>query len=128
MRKSGIFICILIFLSGYANFIEILKLPALVSHYLSHQIDAPQANFFEFLHDHYCAEHFHCDQRDPHEDLPFQHADFHPVVVDAHASSDGLSKVYVFIEKCPQNAHFDNPFVKGVALDFWQPPKLSFKS
>ena len=124
MRRGGAIVFLVVFLGGFTNVVELVKLPALLSHYLTHQHAAPESSFFDFIHDHYCAEHYHCDQRDAHADLPFQHVDFHPVVVEATFAALHLEKGFTGPQSCPKNAYYTSPHIRKVAAKIWQPPKI----
>jgi hypothetical protein len=124
MRRLGAIFLLTIFLTGYVNLSELVKLQALVSHFLTHQDSNPDIHIFAYIHDHYCAEHFHCDQQDSHADLPFQHVDFHPVVVEATFAVLQLEKGFAGPQSCPKNAYYTSPHIRKVAAEIWQPPKI----
>jgi hypothetical protein len=124
MRKVGAALLLVIFMFGYVNLGELVKLHALISHFFVHQNSNPEINIIEYIHAHYCAEHFHCDHKDAHEELPFQHGEFHLVVVDKTPCGWDMQIACVVVQDCPQHDFYRSPRIPSVAAEIWQPPKI----
>jgi hypothetical protein len=99
-------------------------MPSLWMHFRIHLNENPELNLFEFIHDHYCPEHFCCDQQPQDQNLPFQACDFHSWQVVAferevlHFQSTNLS-----IERI-LNGCYMATWIGLRAFDIWQPPKI----
>lgn len=102
---------------------ELLKIPALILHYSEHT-QSQDLNFIEFLHNHYCAEHHHCDHEgETNHELPFQCRDCaHPPLTCVVESIEQLS-----FPKFELPLEYSRICCSHIALDsiidFWQPPK-----
>jgi hypothetical protein len=101
-----------------------VKIPALLIHFRAHLHENPELDLLEFIHAHYCQEHFHCDQHQQDQSLPFQACDFHAWQV---TSSDRQ----VFDFQCTSvpcegvlNGCYVAEGIESLAFDIWQPPKI----
>ena len=65
----------LIFLCANTELGQLLKLPALIHHYLEHEEDDAGISFVSFLHKHYDEEKSHSSANNEHEKLPFKSHD-----------------------------------------------------
>ena len=124
MRQVGLWIILISFLFGHVNLIEVTKLPRLVSHFIIHQDESPDLGFLEFIHAHYCHEHFHCHEQQSEHNLPFQSCDFHVVHLIAQSSNLVLVEGRWIDAEIEHTCSYRTPAMGTLAIDIWQPPKL----
>jgi len=124
MRKQIAALVLVGFLFGQANLLELTKLPALAAHFFAHQNENSELGFFEFIHAHYCHEHYHCSEHESDRSLPFQSCDFHLVhmVIQAHAVLD--LAVVKLEDLVVHSSCYVAPNIMNRAAEIWQPPKI----
>ena len=116
---------LLIFLCANTELGQLLKLPALIHHYLEHEEDDAGISFISFLHKHYDEEKSHSSANNEHEKLPFKSHDLGfsqatfifqtPVGFELQVDKTVIIK---------ENISYSTPFYSSSLLSrIWQPPK-----
>jgi hypothetical protein len=117
-----------IFLCANTELHQLLKLPVLIHHYLSHHQDEHDKSFTHFLDDHYSSTPQHSDiDNHEHDNLPFKTND----CAMAHASIDfvnqgqytivNTSTFYIKTSLIYDGVIYSSAFLSSI----WQPPKFS---
>lgn len=125
-RVLSIFFLV-IYLASTSEFIQILKIPILVSHYFEHKENKADINFTEFWVIHYgksTEKHHH--KNNTHENLPYHHISLHSnLICDLPKSLDSYSqirKLFDFQQKIkPTNEQL---IQDNLVVSIWQPPKI----
>ena len=117
-----------VFLSANTELHQLLKLPVLIHHYLSHHQDEHDKSFAHFLADHYSSKPEHTDKDNhEHDNLPFKTndcADMHSNIAFNHHHHFSLCEPNIVAEKV--SVIYNVLFYSSSALNsIWQPPKIS---
>ena len=104
---------------------ELFKVPALIAHFIEHCQDEKDLSFCEFLHEHYCHEHFKCShaQENDHE-LPFQCCDFTHLIITGVVSSPEQLSIPLFESHLTHVVSYAEQCVSKPEMDIWQPPRI----
>lgn len=116
----GMFCVVSVYLTEFG---QLFSIPTLIGHYFEHTETEESLTFIDYLHEHYCHEHKHCEHHDT-EKLPYQNVD------------SGFFSL-VFINELQEEIHFlsfssfvgvkhshNDVFCSELHPDVWQPPKL----
>lgn len=104
---------------------QLLKLPALIHHYLEHHDDDAGISFAQFLHKHYTEEYAHPSPGNEHGKLPFKSHDIgfsqNTLVAQSLAGFDFKTARPVSTK---ENIIYSEAFCSSLHLaKIWQPPQ-----
>ena len=108
MAKKGAYILLFLFILHDSAFNQLLKLPALVTHFKYHNELNPQLTFVDFLNLHYHLDDDGDNDQELDKQLPYKQ-------VDAHSLQQAyvpLAKVIVIREMEYQSIDFNYPLLK----------------
>jgi hypothetical protein len=117
-----------VFLTANTELHQLLKLPVLIHHYLSHHQDEQDKSFLHFLSDHYSSTPEHSDNdHHEHDNLPFKTNDCataHVSIAFVNLTPFTISRPIIFQDKVSPiyNGGF---YSASVISNIWQPPKIS---
>jgi hypothetical protein len=105
------------------EFGQLLSIPTLIGHYFEHTETEENLTFIDYLHEHYCHEHKHCEHHDTGK-LPYQNVDsgFFSLVY-IHELQEEIH--FLSFSSFPEvNYSHNDRFCSELHRDIWQPPKL----
>lgn len=103
---------------------QLLKLPALIAHYIEH-LQHEELGIAEFLHEHYCHEHHHCNHESESEhELPFQCSDCTHFMISGIVIGTENFSLPVFETEMKHGVVRSEHFISAAHTDIWQPPKI----
>lgn len=106
---------------------QVLKLPNLIEHYISHELRDQNTTFFSFIKLHYLDEQLQDSDYNQDMKLPFKTHDFSfssfSLTVPPKPVDFTFSVKKFFIEK-KQNFAYRETFYPSVFQKIWQPPKI----
>ncbi|MCC6818859.1 MAG: hypothetical protein IT245_08210 [Bacteroidia bacterium] len=108
-----------------SEFDQLVKIPALVSHYLDHLNEDGKISFMQFIAMHYESNNGHSHQNN-HKDLPFKSHDCQNfsqiLLLEIHEPTIlGLTPSFYN----PTFAVYHNDYLMDKLASIWQPPQLS---
>jgi hypothetical protein len=117
-----------IFLSTNTVFGEVLKVPALIHHYVEHVREDKVNSVIKFFVEHYIGSfnHHHSTDNHDHDNLPFKANIVHSLTVLPNISSVFVKISFRIINKFSRNIlsedqrFYLNPSLKNI----WQPPRF----
>lgn len=120
---------VVLYLTSTSAFLDVLKLPLLVEHYLDHKKSNAAISFSDFLELHYSGEafnHSHSAKKNPHDGLPFHHQTTTTnLVVAQPILLDFFMKSHFQIADKKTITDKTNSFTDTLYLcSIWQPPRF----
>lgn len=126
--KTGIVISLLfIFLTANTELHQLLRLPALIHHFLEHTRQNRNESLATFLIEHYAGENKHCDNKQgDHDNLPFKAGDCSPIHKTIACNTPA---VFLLTEPMGDKADIGlSPPPLSISSAFlssiWQPPRI----
>ena len=120
---------ITLYLTSTSAFLDVLKFPILVEHYLDHKKSNASISFSDFLGLHYSGEtlsHTHSTQKNPHDGLPFhqQTTTVNPVIAQPILLDYTLNQPYT--QDTEKSIRIDTAFFTDTTYisSIWQPPRF----
>lgn len=126
MKKTFSIIILLVYLSSFTEFRELLKLPLLLEHFTEHSSKDSSLSFSEFLCMHYLHAHDN-DGDDEHDrNLPFKSHDSHASVFSSNlfAQRQTIDFKPLVTELNNSLASKEDFIYSAFSSSIWQPPKV----
>ena len=127
MKKWLTYFLLSIYLLSFTEAKQVLKLPNLVEHYISHEIRNKNISLFKFIKIHYLDEQVMDSDYKQDMSLPFKTHDFSTIsinlVIPPKKIEFSFEPKKLFVEK-NQNFTYSETFYPSVFQKIWQPPKI----
>ena len=127
MKKILSYCLIIIYLFSFSEVREVVKLPNLVEHYISHMLREPDTTLFSFIKMHYLDEQIHDSDYSQDMKLPFKVHDFSAISIFTGTPPKKIEFNFeikkLFLEK-KQNFAYSETFYPSIYQSIWQPPKI----
>lgn len=127
MKKYIAYFFIVIYLFSFTEVRQVLKLPVLVEHYISHKLRDHGTTFTDFFTMHYLEDHGIDGDYDQDMKLPFKKIDFSSISLVPSVAPKKIE--FSFEHKCLnlENEHnfaYSESFYPSVLQKIWRPPKI----
>ena len=127
MKKYIAYFFIVIYLFSFTEVRQMLKLPVLVEHFISHKLRDPGTNWVDFLTMHYVLDHGMDNDYVQDMKLPFKKIDFSsitpiPTLTPAKFEISFENTFESIQEK--HNFAYSESYYPSIYLKIWQPPKI----
>lgn len=116
------------FISANTPFGEVIKLPALIHHYLEHEQLQGNISFLSFLKEHYTNPGSHPDLPHHHHDnLPLKSLNVHSTSVVNFCSKPQVvfERHFFEVDKTNIPSYQKGNYINNYLSQIWQPPRLS---
>ena len=127
LKKLLTYLTLSLYLFSFTEARQILKLPNLIEHYISHELRDSNTTLFSFFKMHYLDEHQIDSDYSQDMKLPFKTHDFSfsafSLTVPPKPLDFSLTAKRIFVEK-KQNFAYSENFYPSVFQKIWQPPKI----
>lgn len=129
MKRMFSIVFVILYLISTSAYLDVLKLPLLVEHFLDHKKSNAAISFSDFLELHYSGEafnHSHSNKKNPHDGLPFHHqtTTTNLVVAQPILLYLYMKLPFQFTDKkrviINTNSFTDTRYVSSI----WQPPRF----
>lgn len=128
MKRMFSIVFVILYLISTSAYLDVLKLPLLVEHFLDHKKSNTTLSFSDFLELHYSGEtinHTHSAKKNPHEELPFHQQTTTNLVVAQPILLDFFMKSHFQIADKKTITDKTNSFTDTLYLcSIWQPPRF----
>lgn len=126
MKRTIAIFFLFTFLSANTLFGEVIKLPALIQHYMEHEDLQSDISFIDFLKEHYTNPGSHPDiPQHHHDNLPLKTINIHSAsVVSPISTFNVVSTVFIESNQSAIPLYQEGNFINNYLSQIWQPPRL----
>ncbi|HMU08256.1 MAG TPA: hypothetical protein PKC37_10120 [Kaistella sp.] len=127
MKKLLTYFLLSLYLLSFTEARQVLKLPNLIEHYISHELRDKNTTLYSFIKMHYLDAPVKDSDYNQDMSLPFKTHDLSPIsinlVVPPKKIEFSFEQKKLFVEK-KQNFAYSETFYPSVFQKIWQPPKI----
>ncbi|MEC5394947.1 hypothetical protein [Bergeyella sp. RCAD1439] len=126
MRKFMTYFFIVAYLFSFPEARQVIKLPNLVEHYISHKLRNPNMSVFSFIKIHYVDEQLMDSDYDQDMKLPFKTNDYGSHIFSLTIPPRTLeiaSERKKIVIKSPRVFHYSNGYSNDFLYSFFRPPE-----
>ncbi|UBB90772.1 hypothetical protein J4771_05345 [Candidatus Kaistella beijingensis] len=127
MKKLLTYFLLSLYLLSFTEARQVLKLPNLIEHYISHELRDKNTTLYSFIKMHYLDAPVKDSDYNQDMSLPFKTHDLSPIsinlVVPPKKIEFNFEQKKLFVEK-KQNFAYSETFYPSVFQKIWQPPKI----
>ena len=127
MKKFFSCFLLIVYLFSFTEVRQVLKLPNLIEHYVSHELRDKNTTLYSFIKMHYLDEQQKDSDYSQDMKLPFKTHDFSFSAITMAVPPKRVEIAFIvkkiFIEKKQHFAYSEN-FYPSIFQKIWQPPKI----
>lgn len=127
MKKWFIYLLIFTYFTSFSEVRQVVKLPKLVEHYVSHKMANHEMSLYKFIKIHYIDEQIVDSDYNQDMKLPFKTYDFSSPIITLNIPPEkatvNLQRHLVFVD-ASSNFSYSEKHYPSIILKIWEPPKI----
>ena len=127
MKKWLVYFLLFTYLTSFSEVRQVVKMPRLIEHYISHKIANHDMSLFAFIKMHYIDEQIVDSDYNQDMKLPFKTHDFSSSTITLNIPPEkaiiNLQRHLVFVDDS-NNFSYSEKFYPSVFQKIWEPPKI----